>query len=144
MFRVFSFQFACFFFSYLLHFPHPSFAFTTIIPIIALSKHRRYDCPLLASESFKGIIANTQVVYLSKTLEWKCKYLACLYVKDLWIKMRIPRFLICQRPGLITWVYSSGFLPKQPYHIPGQIRLPNPRIISGHHNVFGTQTQAVL
>jgi hypothetical protein len=100
-----------YFSSYLIHFPHPPFAFTTIIPIIALSKHRRYECPLLASESFKGIIANTQVVYLSKTLEWKCKYLACLYVKELWIKMWIPRFLICQRPGLITWVYSSGFLP---------------------------------
>lgn len=76
-----------YFSSYLIHFPHPPFAFTTIIPIISLSKHRRYECPLLASESFKGIIANTQVVYLSKTLEWKCKYLACLYVKELWIKM---------------------------------------------------------
>jgi hypothetical protein len=56
---------------------------------------------------------NTWVVYLSKTLEWKCKYPACLYVKDHWIKMQIPGFPICQRlAGLITWVYPSGFLPK--------------------------------
>jgi len=87
--------------------------------------------------------ANTWVLYLSK---------------DTWIKMQIHGFSICQRPGFITWVYPSEFLPKNHVIYPGKSDFQTcaPDHI-GHHNALepqlgwffknknaNTQIQAVL